>query len=133
VHLGSVSAFTALETLTIDETSLTPHESTCNVSQAEGNSPRNQIEVIMSLPPSLQTLTVHRCNDETITQSLDGVVREMGLLDLLPGLCALNIVYTRRPQVDLFATIRQREEALKTAFRNRGIEIKFMQPNLPSR
>jgi hypothetical protein len=93
VHLSSLAAFTVLETLTIDQISLTPHESTCSVFQAQGNLPQNQLEVNLRVSPSLWTLTLHGCNDETITRSLGGVVRSIGLLDLLPGLRTLNIIY----------------------------------------
>ncbi|KAL1655084.1 hypothetical protein SLS61_002394 [Didymella pomorum] len=80
VHLSSLAAFTVLETLTIDQISLTPHESTCSVFQAQGNLPQNQLEVNLRVSPSLWTLTLHGCNDETITRSLGGVHIEEPLL-----------------------------------------------------
>lgn len=127
-HIGSLAVFSSLETLTVSHNLLAAHHRGCNVDDLD----KDQVDdgadafsILAKLPPSVQRLSLHLCEEQSVLNTLSGTANAMGLADVLPNLRQVEAALAWTKSNTVVRHVSKREQAVLAELNNRGIKVRI--------
>jgi hypothetical protein len=123
-HVGSLVRFLVLESLTLDWKLVAPHQLMCRAQYAESLE-LDAFDILSSLAPSLQALTLHECEEVSVMATLSQLAESMEQNNILPNLRSVDVTIVLEGSITVSKRKRRQQKELRNNFRSLGVKLRL--------
>ncbi|KAJ4313286.1 hypothetical protein N0V94_007012 [Neodidymelliopsis sp. IMI 364377] len=125
-HVGSLVRFLVLESLTLDWRLVAPHQLMCRAEYG-ASLELDAFDILSSLAPSLQALTLRECEEASVIATLSQLVESIEQNNILPNLRSVRVTIVLKGSTTVSKRKRRQQRTLRIKFLSYGVKLRLKQ------